>query len=755
MSRATITYAATCIAALLFLILATPGSVRPTGESSAAPAATKTETPTSTTPAPATPPTTPAATTSTPSPAPTATKTATSSAAPAACCGCRKLTPGELKRIRNNKAAITSIQQCYAKQGWYTGPIDGIVGSLTIKAMEQSCSGSPANTAPPQDGLGVVYRLTRDDLEWMKSKNDVLDKLDPLQNVEFESRYDFVNAVKSCIGESYDRYRDLILEAAEQPGQPSGDADGDLNVSFMLGDSFFAEQRSSNLPKPVVERLAELVGSEYPTRSLFENALRVRVETPLVAGGDLEKGEFTTGYLEKIRERARKTERFDESKLIAFKGWSCGCVRDDLKGEVYGFVPFWSAGVKRELDFSVLTRIGYFALGFDDRGNIAKRFDMTKERAGFINTARRYNTSVDLVIYNNDWRAWSRMLAAKQSTIGDSLIESIATVAAQRLDNSLLNRAKPWITLGMSRVPPIVDGVTLYFDGYPRDDAASDYLVSFITRLKTRLRQVGKGSGWYYNLNIVLPMDDLGTGVFRESYLKQLVPKVEQSDRDEFDAQNDVDLFIVMLDEPTGETKKKLRQDMEKMLKGIQRRNMLRKIVPLLNPAVQPPETTDNHQFFDDLVYFEDNFGGVAFWPAPFSDMQPAAEINRQITIAFEDSGYNDVLNHLFTRFFPSYCRLVGPNRWPVRIVFDLLALLMLIYFLLSFRFFELRLFFRKRFFWFLGMGGLAFLLQCSLFACDPFWKYRRSEVVFLAFLALAFVLIWLYVRKMKESDYP
>ena len=102
---------------------------------------------------------------------------------------------------------------------------------------------------------------------------------------------------------------------------------------------------------------------------------------------------------------------------------------------------------------------------------------------------------------------------------------------------------------------------------------------------------------------------------------------IEQSD----DEEKIVDKVLVFLKRPTSEAKKLLRTRLEKgKYYGAERPEVLRSIIPIVPPSGhqfvkrQQPKgqgsnssDKDYSQFIDDVAYFNDNFGGIGFWPVP------------------------------------------------------------------------------------------------------------------------------------------
>ena len=75
-----------------------------------------------------------------------------------------------------------------------------------------------------------------------------------------------------------------------------------------------------------------------------------------------------------------------------------------------------------------------------------------------------------------------------------------------------------------------------------------------------------------------------------------------------------VSYYLFKIDNPIRKNKKILRKEIETKFHGLERKNNLRKIIAVIELEV--PETNDTHepnyrQFEDNLIYFQDNFGGV------------------------------------------------------------------------------------------------------------------------------------------------
>ncbi len=335
-------------------------------------------------------------------------------------------------------------------------------------------------------------------------------------------------------------------------------------------------------------------------------------------------------YRASIRATARKRPPYDPNKHVLWDGNGCGCVLDELVGEVYGFYPFWLAGKTQKVDFSTLSRIAYYGPTFDDTGVLrqandgrdfvaaAENGDLTQN--DFVNIAQRHQTAVDWVIQRNDWRSWSKMDKGRKEQVFERLTASIVKLMSIKLHNwtSTISNHLPF---GERFVPTNGEGVTLFFDGYPDDDVSVGVFNKFVDTLRGRLRRAHAGDA----INVMMRHTALGDGIYDYANLYGLIATAEASrsnnllDKVERD-QNARPRMLVLLEEETTDSKKQLRLRIEGALHGEQRAKLLRQMVPVI--------TFDNdnwQQLQDDIIYFKDNFGGVGFWPMSMTAPPPAA----------------------------------------------------------------------------------------------------------------------------------
>ncbi|HEY8023220.1 MAG TPA: hypothetical protein VIF60_01550 [Burkholderiaceae bacterium] len=331
---------------------------------------------------------------------------------------------------------------------------------------------------------------------------------------------------------------------------------------------------------------------------------------------------------------------------------SCGCVLNDLSGQVYAFYPFWLDAPKapasggdakaqdpspaqantnqpQVIDFNVLSRVGFIGFTFDDKGNLKPAPGRNDVNYDFAKVAQGFQTQMDWVIRRDEWSGWNALSTQEQTAYFKKLRADIA---------DLMKKA------GGS-------GVTLFFDGYPSFDDTSTanneaiaVFDQFVDDLGKDLRSANKG----YGLNIVLrqpkvlrndsaahatakandydhmlkllglinPQDNRkavwtsGYQMIDKTY-SVFVPQLTSQTRNH---------ILLLIEEPTTDSKKRLRLEIEQALHGEERHTLLSGVIPVIEFDGRNWE-----QLEDDIIYFKDNFDGIGFWPVNFH--QPSAKL--------------------------------------------------------------------------------------------------------------------------------
>ncbi len=450
-----------------------------------------------------------------------------------------------------------------------------------------------------------------------------------------------------------------------------------------------------------------------------------------------------------ILEQIRAAPPFDPEKTVSWLGGDCGCVVD-FSGVVYGFYPYWLAGAPQEIDFSLLSRIAYHALSLDHNGKISSLKNWNPKAADFITEAQRHQTQVDLVIYKNDWEEWFTTSARDRLYLIDETTTNIVNVVDQKIaDTSPINLKKVVASESSTKMG---DGVTLFFDAYPEDKIAVEFFLDFVETLRKKLKATGED----YALNLMLPMSAIGKGVYTYQNLEEFMNNADSKEDDE------IDLYLVILEGAADDASKKekglapkkvLRAQIEKEFSGIRRRNMLRKIVPVVQAVGEQSEA--EQQFEDDLIYFEDNFGGVGFWPLPLVGAPETEDVNAKVESVFkQQSGLGFIAQNLPVND-TDYCKFVCPNRWAFRLTYDLLFVLLGAYALIATRSPLFRNLFEAYRFYFMGLAGGALLIFYSALMCDPYLSDKKGWAAIAFVLGLLFYWVLRSYFKMKREDYP
>jgi hypothetical protein len=300
------------------------------------------------------------------------------------------------------------------------------------------------------------------------------------------------------------------------------------------------------------------------------------------------------------------------------------------------------------------------------------------------------------------------------------------------------------------------DGITVYFDQVPdpaADRALFERFADFFPRFVQGLaKAMGRNRARQYAINLVMTdRQILAGGPFAVERLFGLLKSVENPEiadgrivatDNDYKRGNNVELrFLVLLSEPSSESNKALREAIEASpaLHGNDRRIFLRSVVPLL----LLPQASSG-QYRDDLVYIQDNFGGVGFWPAPLMDRQfDAAQAKALRTTFGPDPG---------TGAGEAVCGVVCPNRWLFRLAFELLLLLWAVGFALL----QWRCEWRGRYGRYALLGGLpSLLVGAALLQCDPALEALREGNAQLVALVAIPVIAALWALLKRKEDRP
>lgn len=544
-----------------------------------------------------------------------------------------------------------------------------------------------------------------------------------------------------------------------------------------------------------VAALQPLVGREYPARSLFEAALRYRVcahvgqlvvneakrlqrrgpdpaeylenclkqpdQPPHDAAKALAAGRLPQDQLRRwllprsvldwLTAAARRVRPLKPSHAAHWQAApGCGCAEPREFQPLFAFHPAWlDTGEPLQLDFSVVNRINYFALQLGEDMTLPAGWGQSPADTAFVSTARRHGASLDLVVYNSDWRFLRAPTPAQWNGTRQQMTRRLGLRVRELLDTPLpgwRERARQWLP-GFSEPQHLADGVTLFFDDLPNDDPVAmqrfaEFLPGFVIALA---RAMAEQPGRQYALNLVMTADQLrASGPYGVPALFDLLKAVEQpvvvnqriqAGLDDYHRNGNVELrFLVLLAEPTTLTKKTLHRIAEESqaVQGSDRRIFQRSIVPVLQV---PP--LDDRQFADDLAYAQDNFGGAAFWPGPEAapHLGPA-----QVEALHATFGPQAVPG------LQGLCAWVCPNRWWFRLAFETLLVLGVLAWLVL----HWHCAWRRRYGRAALLAGVPTVIVVALLGlCDPAMAVLRDGTVLLALAGV--VLLGLLIRAMVK----
>jgi hypothetical protein len=592
------------------------------------------------------------------------------------------------------------------------------------------------------------YELTAEDFKNLQGKSQLYAQLSKLVNKKFDN----VAALKEAIAGALKDHPELVeklMPVIEQYYRYANPVISQSFLEILAGDPFFSSLNSVLVT--LLEKT--LQGVAYPDKNLFDQAAKSKIYAGIGACQDMNKqnaylsglkisdddfkklsddlltgpyegmrdlseqlkeidllrqhrreacepqdlaliDEFAAGLYEHVVQPAiallyQKNPVYRAASAVQWDGSGCGCVIDDLSGTVYGFYPFWLAGEKQTVNFSVLSRIAYYGLSFDDDGVIKQANNVHNEstvlskdsadwsvQTAFIQAARKHNSKVDWVIRNDKsyWNRWKKLPYSSRATVFETLTEHIVSFLTSAAIDSMA-KIKQNMTLGIVTPPTLGDGVTLYFDGFPDDRESVELFNQFFTGLQKRL--IAEKNDYY--VNIVVPQSALGTGIYRYSNLVRWIDNRKSSnDASAADMRTNI---LVLIEEPTTDSKKKLRSDIESgELHGIERSMLRWHIIPVIEFGGR-----NWQQLEDDIVYFKDNFGGIGFWPMPANEPEAAGEVPLRCDTIQSVSG-------CLVRFFQNTDwygygepdsfleRFVCENRDYFRIALELLTALCLVF---------------------------------------------------------------------------
>ena len=606
-----------------------------------------------------------------------------------------------------DRTQIVRIQTLLNSGGYGTLKTDGILGASTRRALQRFCQDSQVTS--PDNIANVLVELL---------EKNAADQPRPLPQPDKQP-------VQS---------QPLTDPTIFYRWQPADAEEGDKQTAAAVttADQEALQADSENaIPDDVLTQLGQIEGVAYPNALLFEKALaHIFADTKI----------NYTKHQDQILQQARTGPETDLNK-IQLNGGECGCSRD-LASLVYGFYPYWLASPDAEqiVDFSIFDRIGFYALSLNQEGNIQNPLQWSNswDAAGFINKAHKYRVDVDLTIQASDWQNWTDVVI-------DNAVKNVAKAVTQEFTKTDPNSLREIVPLLEDTSSVKADGVTIMFDHYMGSKADAN-IITFMTQLAKQLRDSNSNA----RLNLMLDLDV--DKIEKQHLFSNLAPIL----LDEEDSTVNIDHVFVFLQEPTTDAKKILRRAIEDDFRGVDRKTVLRKIVPVLTPHGHDKDPRGAFvQFTDDLIYLQDNFAGVGFWPLPLDSDAGADTLKAKIIELYTAPNGANHLGDMIDEYAPALCQFACPNRWLFRLGFDLLAGALLVYALMAVWICRLRSVYKQNFIYFLAFIAATMIVFLISLVCDPYWKDKADIVVILVVLAVAVYMLWKYVSRVTRPPLP
>ncbi|MGX9460837.1 hypothetical protein ACWXWU_06265 [Shewanella sp. A14] len=527
--------------------------------------------------------------------------------------------------------------------------------------------------------------------------------------------------------------------------QPQG-----YSVSRSHADAFLASLSLIVLDKTQLAELSRLRAVQFADAYLFGVALN-----------NLGATLFQPSVLESLYKLAHKTgepSTHISEPLLWEASPGCGCTENSVVGGdesriYYGVYPYWQQKNDSRVDYNHLTRMGYFSASLEGQKVIMpNNWRADKPFSQFVLNAHDHKVKVDLVISSHE------VINHPSSTapvFNQALIEQILAVIKTPIKGDFINQIKPVISLGASPSRTMADGVTLNFDLKGINSQVKiDEFIDFIKKLKQGLNtedamSVQAHPDDEYYLNIMLPAYEL-TEKASLFYTVENLARIE----------NYVNVFIVIFSplsavdkatdnnnanslmhnqntegsEPVSSSINESVAAMKAfrtLLGDEQYSNIAGKIFAKSLPLIRTNDTDDTTQLQQVLDYTRWSYLGAAFWSFPLSEHTMSLIDKRYFTPPMSDFP----LLKPAVEFADEVCNVLCPLRWPLRLAFFLIILVVSAYVIASIWFFSLRnLFSRWYFLVFLLLSCIFIML---VFSCDPYWQEQQQLFLFIFILGV------------------
>jgi hypothetical protein len=629
---------------------------------------------------------------------------------------------------------IVDLQKKLRDNGYPHGKDDGVFGPETLKALKRYCDDLRRRNAQVPTHA-VSYQLTGQDVASLVKTKKLYAALKGVKPTA--DRNALVQLLEASLKAADDDQKTqpvaIIEEKVSDDGKKGQDAgkavqaDGDTQATMWgVKSGYLNRLKKQVVPDQVIAVLQAVQDVDFPVLDLFDNAVEEQFKIQ-----SLEARLYSGELKHRLQRMAQTPHPMDDLGPLQWKNDRCGCVPEFTgTANTYGFYPYWLKGKGEEgvpqIDFSALSRIGCFALYLDRDGRLQAHelWESRPRQAGFVSKAHKYRTRADVVVHIPDWFAWYEIVTAHQGRVVRELAGLVSTA-------------------------PKADGITLFLGTYPENPSHLEAFKQLLGKLRARLDKTGRPFALNLMLPAILKQNEEKVGRFLTTIFPETAEALDADDRES--APDMVDLLLVFLYQPTTYWKKEMRYIIEKHFKGVQRKKVQRKILPV----VMSPADAGDQQFIDDLIYFEDNFGGVGFWPVPDGAEKNRRRLSEEVSAAFVNPDQAALMQKVWVDQFQQICRFICPNRGVLRIIFLSGFAFMALWAVIACWVCELRRIYRRFSWYFLAVILIDILLLFSLLICDPAWVGYSTAIFIGMLIALAFYLVFRQVGKMKAADYP
>lgn len=546
-------------------------------------------------------------------------------------------------------------------------------------------------------------------------------------------------------------------------------------------------------------RMRSLVGLEYPNGGLFRAALDTVPPAPNTPEGD---PPLSPQLIEAAKTLAQREveDVFKERVFGPLAAPDCGCVPNrPPTADVYGFYPFWFAPLAdppeppegedapppqalQLVDFGLVSRLAFYGMelaytnpnGDESNRNLSLLHEdrWIEARRDFVNSAHQHRARVDVAFDLRDWSNWT----ARE--IDDATTEMTRQLQAfERFPTRSLADIRAALPTFFDPTHP--DGITLIFEPYPGQTLSELNVQNIVDIVRAVHAKLPEPEQQQINVAVDFAMvdepgaqpvlSDLSDLLLTGRTLEQ--KRADGQEEGQFSAREQLETEIVhkiliFLERPTTETKKSLRARMDRSdFRGKERSEILRSILPVLPPSghefvfqrQQANETRDEEtlrfsQFVDDVIYFEDNFSGVGFWPVPRLDDTDFPAIREAISLDWNEPRLPVHLS-AFDAQASTVCTWACPNRAYLAFAAAALFALVLLMTVRSFYSGAIhQLAFRLGVVW-IGMGVVIFMLFI-LSVCDHEAVWPGVLMLWLVAI-LALIIGYNFVQRVKNGPKP